>query len=207
MELYREQFDVEILTETREKSLEPTETDVQLRVERDDDEQTLKGDQLYVFTGRRPAVSDLGLENTSIESEKGWVEETMQTTDEPRVYAVGDANGKEPLIPVAKKQAQRAVANIRADIAGEELRPWDSLTHRVMFSGLGVYLFARLGLVEDEAEKQGHECVTVTQQARDHGIFKIKNVSYGLAKLIVDADDGTVLGYQRFPPTQTLSRR
>lgn len=198
MDLYREKFDVEILTETREKSLESTETGVQLQVERGDDEQTLEADQLYLFTGRRPAVSDLGLENTSIESEKGWVEETMQTTDDPRVYAVGDANGKEPLTHVAKEQAQRAAANIRADIAGEELRPWDSLTHRVMFSGLGVYPFARLGLAEDEAEEQGHECVTVTQQARDHGIFKIKNVHHGLAKLIVDADDGTVLGYQGF---------
>lgn len=75
----------------------------------------------------------------------------MQTTDDSRVYTVGDVNSKELLTHVAKEQAQRVAANIRADIAGEELRPWEPLTHRVMFSGLGVYSFVRLGLAEDEA--------------------------------------------------------
>ena len=196
MDLYRKEFDVEIRTETRETSFEPTDKGVQLRVERAGDERTLEADQLFLFTGRRPAVSDLGLENTEIEPEEGWVAETMQTTDDPRVYVVGDATGKEPLTHVAKEQAERAAANIRADIADDELERWDSLTHRVVFSGLGLYPFARLGLTVEEAEDQGHDCVTVTHRVRDDGIFRIKHVPYGVAKLVVDADDGTVLGYQ-----------
>lgn len=196
MDLYRKEFDVEILTETREKSLEPTDTGVRLRVERDEDEQTLEADQLFLFTGRRPAVSDLGLENTEIDPKEGWVTETMQTIADPQVYVVGDATGKEPLTHVAKEQAEQAAANIRADIADGDLETWDSLTHRVMFSGLGVYPFARLGLTVEEAEEQGYDCVTVTRRVRDDGIFRIKHVPYGLAKLVVDADDGTVLGYQ-----------
>ena len=196
MDLYREEFDLEILTETREKSLELTDTGVQLRVEQNEDERTLEADQLFLFTGRRPAVNDLGLENTEIEPKEGWIAETMQTTADPRVYVVGDATGKEPLTHVAKEQAERAAANIRADIADGELEPWDSMTHRVMFSGLGVYPFARLGLTAEEAEEHGHDCVSVTHRVRDEGVFKIKHVPYGLAKLVVDADDGTVLGYQ-----------
>jgi pyruvate/2-oxoglutarate dehydrogenase complex dihydrolipoamide dehydrogenase (E3) component len=198
MDLYREEFGIEILTNTREKSLEAIETDVRLRVEQDETEQTLEADQLFLFTGRRPALDTLGLDNTSLDPKEGWVEDTMQATDDSRVYVVGDANGREPLTHVAKEQAQQAATNIRAAIDGEELTPYAPTTHRVIFSGLGVYPFARLGLTEDEAIARGHDCITVSREATDDGIFRLKNVPRGLAILVVDADDGTVLGYQGF---------
>ena len=36
----------------------------------------------------------------------------------------------------------------------------------------------------------------MSRDAADDGVFKTKDVPYGLAKLVVDAEDGTVLGYQ-----------
>jgi dihydrolipoamide dehydrogenase len=196
LDLYREEFDIEILTNTREKTLEATDGGVRLRVEQEDEERTLDAEQLFLFTGRRPAVDDLGLETTSVDPEEGWVDDTMQAAGDSRVYVVGDANGREPLTHVAKEQAQQAAANIRADIDDTDPEAYDLTTHRVMFSGLGVYPFVRLGLTEDEAAEQGQDCFTVSRDARDDGIFKLKNVPRGVAKLIVNANDGTVLGYQ-----------
>lgn len=198
MDLYQDEFDVEILTNTRETSLEAIDGGIQLQVEQDDNKRTLDAEQLFLFTGRRPAVNNLGLENTTLEPKAGWVKDTMQTTTDARVYVVGDANGREQLTHVAKEQAHQAAANIRADIDGAEPEPYDLTTHWVIFSGLGVYPFARLGLTEDEATEQGHNCITVVRDAKADGIFKLKNVPHGFAKLVVDADDGTVLGYQGF---------
>lgn len=42
----------------------------------------------------------------------------------------------------------------------------------------------------------GHDPVVSTRDADDDGVFKTKDVSRGLARLVVDAADGTVLGYQ-----------
>ena len=38
--------------------------------------------------------------------------------------------------------------------------------------------------------------MTATREASDDGVFKTKDVPEGLARLVVDAEDGTVLGYQ-----------
>jgi dihydrolipoamide dehydrogenase len=65
-----------------------------------------------------------------------------------------------------------------------------------MFSGLGVYPFARVGHSEATAEEAGLDVVTATRQASDDGVFKTKDVPEGLARLVVDKEDGTVLGYQ-----------
>ncbi len=53
-----------------------------------------------------------------------------------------------------------------------------------------------LGLSEEAAKDAGVNYVAVTRQASDDGVFKTKQTPRGLAKLVVDAEDGTVLGYQ-----------
>ncbi|MDY7082675.1 MAG: NAD(P)/FAD-dependent oxidoreductase, partial [Halobacteria archaeon] len=123
---------------------------------------------------------------------------TMQTVADDRVFVAGDANGKEPILHVAKEQGYKAADNILASagLSDGDVEPYEHITHRVVFSGLAVYPYARLGLTEDEAREQGIDYVTATRRAENDGVFKTKYVPHGLAKLIVDADDGTVLGYQ-----------
>ena len=196
LSLYREAFDVTIPTNAYEKALEPTaDGGVRLMLETPDGEQTVEADQLFCFTGRRPAIDRLGLENTPIEPSGEWVNDTMQARDADSVFVVGDANGKEPILHVAKEQGMQAAANIRADTAGGELEPYENIHHHVIFSGLGVYPFARVGHSEESARAAGHDIVVASRQASDDGVFKAKDVPAGLAKLVVDTD-GTVLGYQ-----------
>ncbi|ODR81841.1 pyridine nucleotide-disulfide oxidoreductase [Haladaptatus sp. W1] len=212
LDIYREEFGIEILTRTYEKRVESTEDGVRLHVERrgsenggrnggggrdgDGESRTIDADELFLFTGRRPNLDGLGLENTALEFGGGWVEDTMQARDDPRTFVVGDVNGKEPILHVAKEQGFKAAENILAHARGDDLEPYENVRHHVIFSAVGVYPFARVGLSETAAEATGRNYVAVSRRAADDGVFKTKQASRGLAKLVVDADDGTVLGYQ-----------
>ncbi len=216
LELYREDFGIEILTNTDEQALEATaDGGVRLTVERGGSEgegesggegedgdgnesqtATLEADELFLFTGRRPTLEGLGLENTPLEAKQGWVASTMQAVANERVFVVGDANGKEPILHVAKEQGFVAADNILAHHRGESLEPYTNIPHHVIFSGLGVYPFARIGHTPATVAETDIDAVVVTREAADDGVFKTKNHPEGRATLIVDADDGTVLGYQ-----------
>ncbi|MDQ2071270.1 dihydrolipoyl dehydrogenase family protein [Haloarcula sp. NS06] len=198
LDIYEDNWDVTIPTNCYEKELEETaDGGVRLTVEYDDgSEETFEADQLFLFTGRRPTVEGLGLENTPVSVEGDWAKDTMQTRDADHIYAVGDVNGKEPILHVAKEQGFTAAENIVRQEAGGSLEAYRNVHHHVIFSGLGVYPFARVGHNEETANEAGYDIVTATRQASDDGVFKSKDVPEGLAKLVVDADDGTVLGWQ-----------
>jgi pyruvate/2-oxoglutarate dehydrogenase complex dihydrolipoamide dehydrogenase (E3) component len=212
LSLYREEFDIDIMTHTHEQSVESTDEGVRLSVERDGVDETIDADELFLFTGRRPALDGIGLgdtalnldpdraaetiEHATMQPEPGWVADTMQAKADPRIFVVGDANGKEPILHVAKEQGATAAENILAHSRGDELTEYENIHHHVMFAGLGVYPFARVGHSVESAQQTGLDVVTATRQADDDGVFKTKDVPEGLARLVVDADDGTVLGYQ-----------
>ncbi|WP_058997385.1 NAD(P)/FAD-dependent oxidoreductase [Haloarcula sp. CBA1127] len=198
LDIYEDNWDVTIPTNCYEQELEETEDGgVRLTVEYDDgSEETFEADQLFLFTGRRPTVEGLGLENTPVSVEGDWAKDTMQTRDADHIYAVGDVNGKEPILHVAKEQGFTAAENIVRQEAGGSLEEYRNVHHHVIFSGLGVYPFARVGHNEKTAKEAGYDVVTATRQASDDGVFKSKDVPEGLAKLVVDAEDGTVLGWQ-----------
>ncbi len=197
LDIYRREFDVTILTNTYERSVAPTpDGGVELTVDRAGETDTIVANQLFVFTGRKPALDNLGLEQTALEPEDEWVANSMQAREDPRVFVVGDVNGKEPILHVAKEQGYTAARNILAHRTGEPLESYENIHHHVVFSGLGVYPFSRVGHSAASATAAGLDAVTVTRRASDDGVFKTKNVPDGLASLVVDATDGTVLGYQ-----------
>ncbi|WP_435180936.1 dihydrolipoyl dehydrogenase family protein [Halorussus sp. AFM4] len=201
LDIYREEFDVDVLTNTREQSVEPASGDgVRLHVRRGGPaggrREAVEADELFLFTGRRPAVDDLGLENASIEPGPTWVRDTMQARGAERVFVVGDANGREPVLHVAKEEGALAAENLLRHRDGRELEPHRTTHHHVVFSGLAVYPYARVGASERAVASADRDYVAVTREASSDGVFATKAVPRGLAKLVVDADDGTVLGYQ-----------
>jgi dihydrolipoamide dehydrogenase len=196
LEYYRDAFDIEVRTHTEERRVEQTaDGGVRLYVERDGREEAIEADQLFAFTGRRPALDRLGIENTSLAPGPGWVADTMQARDDERVFVVGDANDKEPILHVAKEQGFQAAANIRRHRDGEPLEPYENVHHHVVFSGLAVLPYVRVGHSAASAREAGVEHLVVTREASDDGVYRTKNVPEGLARLVVGAD-GTVLGYQ-----------
>lgn len=78
----------------------------------------------------------------------------------------------------------------------ERLERYTTVHHHVVFSGASVSPVARVGHTPDSTRAAGREVVTATRWADDDGVFKIKEVAHGLARLTVDAETGTVVGYQ-----------
>jgi dihydrolipoamide dehydrogenase len=111
------------------------------------------------------------------------------------VFVAGDANGKEPILHVAKEQGILTAENVRRHGDGDPLQAYENVHHHVVFSGLGVLPFARVGHSAESADAAGLDHLVVTREASSDGVFKTKNVPEGLARLVV-APDGTVLGYQ-----------
>ena len=200
LDLYREAFGIEVLTHADERSVEATDDGVRLHLERappgeGTERLTVEADRLATFTGRRPNLDGLGLERTGLSPDEGWVEDTMQAADAERVFVVGDANGREQVLHVAKEQGHRAAENVLRHARGDPLEPYEHVHHRIVFSGLAVYPYARVGHSEASAREAGLEFEVVTRQASDDGVFVTKIHPEGLASLVVGTD-GTVLGYQ-----------
>jgi dihydrolipoamide dehydrogenase len=192
LSMYREEFDVEIRTEVYEESVEPT-ADGGVRVHLDDGT-TAEGDQLFLFTGRVQSFPD-GIEDTDLLPGPGWVDRTMQSNADDRIFVAGDAIGERMLLHTAKEEGYVAGRNVLRMERGERLERYDPMTHSVVFTGAGVYPYASLGMTAEEAREAGHTVVTAHREASDDGVFKTKDAPRGMARLVVDADDGTVLGY------------
>lgn len=193
---YRDVFDIDVLLDAETTGIETTAAGgVRMTVTHDGETHELEADDVFAFTGRKPALDGIDIEKTSIEPGPGWVDDTLRAVDDERVYVVGDANGRQPILHVAKEEGFQAAANIQHDIAGEPLAEYDPIHHHVIFSGLGVLPFARVGHTGESAREAGYDPVVVSTEAADDGVFKAKNVPEGLATLVV-ARDGTVLGYQ-----------
>ncbi|MFO8114351.1 MAG: NAD(P)/FAD-dependent oxidoreductase [Halorubrum sp.] len=196
LEHYRDAFDIDVLTRTTERRVEPTDDGgVRLHVDRDGEETAIEADRLFAFTGRRPTLDRLGLEETRLDPGRGWVDDAMQARDDDRVFVVGDANRKEPILHVAKEQGATAAENVLRHRDGDALVDYENVHHHVVFSGLGVLPFARVGHSAASAEAVGVDHRVVTREAASDGVFKTKNVPEGLARLVVGTD-GTILGYQ-----------
>jgi len=200
LEVYEDEWDVDVRRHTYERRVEETaDGGVRLHVEdADGSTDAIEAEELFLFTGRRPNLDDLGLEHTAITPGSGWVEDTMQARDDDRVFVVGDANAKEPILHVAKEQGFAAAENILAHDRGDAdaIEPYENAHHHVVFSALGVYPYARVGHSKASAEDADRDVVHVTREASDDGVFETKDVPAGRAGLVVDAADGTVLGYQ-----------
>ena len=72
----------------------------------------LRGDHLLVATGRRPRVSELGLETVGVEANGHGVPVDEHLRVAERLWAIGDVTGIWPLTHVGKYQGEVVAANI-----------------------------------------------------------------------------------------------
>ena len=166
---------------------------VELTVDQEGQEKTVRGHKVLVAIGRQGNLDDLGLDSTRIQPEGPFltVDETMQTA-EPKVYAVGDVIGG-PLL--AHAAAAEGVIAAQA-IAGRENRPLDyRRVPRVIYSRPQI---AAVGLSEEEAKEHGHKVKSQRFSFRYNAMALIKAEPEGFAKVVTDADSGDLLGVHIF---------
>ena len=102
-------------TGARADNIRKTGHSVQLTLTtRDGKQEELEVEKLLVAVGRKPNTEKIGLENTKVELDRGFIKvDQNQQTAEPGVYAIGDVVAGTPqLAHVATREGMIAVAHI-----------------------------------------------------------------------------------------------
>ena len=125
------------------------------RIVRFEDGEEVRAEALVVSGGRRPRVSELGLETVGLEPRAEGVEIDERCRATGGVWAVGDVTGVALFTHLGKYQARIATA----DILGREAKAEYRAVPRVVFSDPEI---AAVGMTEEEATEQGIDTATAT---------------------------------------------
>lgn len=146
-------------------------------------------DRVLVAVGRRARVDGFGLESTRVRvREPGFIVVDEQCrTDDPPIYAVGDATG-EPMLAHRAMRQGKVAAEV---IAGKAAAFDNSAIPAVVFTDPEV---AWCGLTERDAEGQGRPVRLAKFPWAASGRAATLGRADGLTKLVVDPDSGRLLG-------------
>ena len=163
---------------------------VELTVEHGGETKQVKAEKVLIAAGRECVSQNLGLENTKVQIERGWVKvDGTYRTDEPNVYAIGDAIGGLLLAHVAGAEGHIA-ANA---IVGKDAEPLDYMkVPRVTYSHPQV---ASVGMTVEQAKAAGHENVKAQRfSLKNNAMALIQGETDGFAKVVYDQESGDLLG-------------
>jgi len=146
-------------------------------------------DRVLVSVGRVQNLNDLGLENTKVtKDDKGFIQCNAQLqTEDPNIYAVGDATGGILLAHRAFKQAKIAVEAILGETRAFE----NVVIPAVVFTDPEV---AWCGLTETEAEQKGIEVQIAKFPWGASGRALTFDRPDGLTKLVIEPESERILG-------------
>jgi dihydrolipoamide dehydrogenase len=161
-------------------------------------DESFTAEKMLVSVGRQANVEGIGLENTDIVIEKGFIQvkNTFQTK-ESHIYAIGDVIGGLQLAHVASHEGITAVEHI----AGNKIEPIDySKVSRCIYSNPEA---ASVGLTEQQAKEQGFEVKVGKFPFKAIGKALVFGESDGFVKIIADAQTDDVLGVHMIGPHVT----
>ena len=151
----------------------------------------LEADEIMVCMGRIPNVMRLGLEAAGVKYETHVVplDEHLRT-NQPHIYAAGDASGRHFIVHVAIQEGIHAVTHA----LGRTQAPVDyRLMAWAIFCDPNV---ARVGLSERDCVHKGIPHVVGTYPFDDQGKAQVANLTKGFVKVIAHTHTGEILGAQ-----------
>jgi dihydrolipoamide dehydrogenase len=157
---------------------------------------TISVDYLVAATGRRPNVSGLGLENTSLPLDDRGIpvldENTLQIGDS-HVFLAGDATNTRPLLHEAADEGR---------IAGRNAGRYPDVVAGARRSPLGiVFSDPQIAMVGSTwAELAHRHIVTGSVSFEDQGRSRVMLRNRGLLHLYADANTGRFLGAEMIGP-------
>jgi dihydrolipoamide dehydrogenase len=182
-----------VLPNTLEKGKQAT-----IKAELEDEEKSFSADQILVSVGRLPNVEGIGLENTDIKIEKGYIETNQfYQTKESHIYAIGDVIGGLQLAHVASREGIVAVEHI----ANNHPIPIDeALISKCIYSSPEI---ASVGFTEDEAKEKGIKTKIGKFPFKAIGKALVFGEVEGFVKLVVDEETDDLLGVHMIGPHVT----
>ena len=151
---------------------------------------------LLVAVGRRPATESLGLENTRVELDRGFVKvDRAQQTSEPGIYAIGDVVGTTPLLAhVATAEGMIAIANI----AGKPFTPINK--NRIPNATYTEPGIGSVGLTEAQARAAGYKVKVGKFPFLANSKASILGRHDGFVKVVANETYGEILGVHIIGP-------
>jgi len=157
-----------------------------------------KAEKLLVSVGRQANLEGIGLENTDIQTENGFiVTNEFYQTKESHIYAIGDVIGGLQLAHVASHEGIIAVEHI----AGEKPSPMNyNLVSRCIYSNPEV---SSVGITEEQAKEKGHKLKIGKFSFRAIGKALVFGDSDGFVKIVADSETDDILGVHMIGPHVT----
>ncbi|MED2972632.1 dihydrolipoyl dehydrogenase [Fictibacillus sp. B-59209] len=182
-----------VLSETLKK-----EESVQIDAEHKGGTASFSAEKILVSVGRQANVEGIGLENTAIKVEKGFIEtnEYYQTA-ESHIYAIGDVIGGLQLAHVASHEGIAAVEHL----SNQNPHPIDySMISKCIYSSPEM---ASVGYTEKEAKEKGYTVKVGKFPFKAIGKALVYGESDGFVKLVVDEATDDLLGVHMIGPHVT----
>ncbi|MFS0787208.1 dihydrolipoyl dehydrogenase [Shouchella sp. 1P09AA] len=172
-----------------EADLKVEDHSVTVSISYQDETLSIPVDKMMVSIGRSANVKSIGLENTDIVLESGYIKvNEYGQTKESHIYAIGDCVGGLQLAHVATHEGLIAVAHMTRE-------PVEPLNPTMVPSC--VYSFpesAQVGLTEQDAKEQGYQIKVGTFPFAAVGKALVQGEEEGFVKVISDEKTKDVLG-------------
>ncbi|EHD1702596.1 dihydrolipoyl dehydrogenase [Listeria monocytogenes] len=184
--------------EVQAASYKKTDTGVEIKAIIKGEEQTFTADKILVSVGRSANTENIGLQNTDIATENGFIQvNDFYQTKESHIYAIGDCIPTIQLAHVAMEEGTIA-ANHIAGKAAEKL-DYD-LVPRCIYTSTEI---ASVGITEEQAKERGHEVKKGKFFFRGIGKALVYGESDGFIKIIADKKTDDILGVSMIGPHVT----
>lgn len=186
---------IEINTQSQVTGIEYDGTGYSITYIRKGKEESVAADKVLMAVGRKANVSSLNLADIGVEfTPRGIVvdEKTMQT-NLPHIYAVGDINGKMMLAHAATFQGIVALDHMM----GVENHIDLNVMPAAVFTSPEA---ASVGMTEYDCKDKGIPVRCLKSFFRANGKAVTMGETDGFCKIVVSAEDGTILGCHLFGP-------
>jgi dihydrolipoamide dehydrogenase len=181
---------ITVMTGTRATKLTKSEGGISLEVEAASEKRSLSADMLYLTIGKRPATSDLGLDEAGVhvDPKTGFIAvDPQMRTNIPTVFAAGDCAGP----PMLAHKAYREGIVAAEAIAGKPTRYDFQTVPSVVFTTPEL---SSVGLTESDAAGRGFQARSARFPYAALGRAHANQTTSGWLKVVGDEKSGLLLG-------------
>jgi len=171
------------------ESIKPAAGGYEVTVSKDGKQDKIAAEIVLVAVGRKPNTDKIGLENTKVKLDRGYVKtDSFMQTDEPGIYAIGDIVPTPQLAHVASAEGILAVERI----AGKAVKPinYDRVPG-VTYCDPQV---ASVGLTEKKAKERGFKVKVGKFPFMGIGKASIEDEREGFVKIVCDTKYDEIVG-------------
>lgn len=163
---------------------------IRVAVKAEGEEKIFEFDELLIATGRKPAVSGIGLEEAAVEYDqrKGVLVNDKLQTSNPNIYAVGDVASKYQFTHMADFMARMVIKNalfFGRDKVSDLLIPWATYTDPEV---------AHVGLYEKDLDEREIAYTTFKREFSHVDRAIVDGEDKGFVKIHVAKGKGQILG-------------